>query len=70
MSDELVTKCTEAMNFGLDFPTIWETMLKPSPRVLGVPIQRLEGTRTYLEVPLVRGDYLVIDIDAKEVRLR
>jgi hypothetical protein len=67
---ELVTKCNDAMRSGIDFPTLWHTIIKPDPTVAGVPIQRWDGNRTYLEVPLLRGDSLVIDTERRTVSLR
>jgi hypothetical protein len=67
---ELVRDCNDAMRRGIDFPTLWHTIIKPHPTVIGVPVQRLDGSRTYLEVPLLRGDWLVIDTDARTVNLR
>lgn len=58
------------MRSGIDFPTLWHTILKPDPMVAGVPVQRWDGNRTYLEVPLLRGDSLVIDTERRTVSLR
>jgi cbb3-type cytochrome oxidase maturation protein len=68
--DDLVEKCNEAMRLGVDFPTLWHTIIKCDPNVMGPPVQRLEGNRTYLEIALLRGDWLVIDNEAKAVRIR
>jgi hypothetical protein len=67
---DLVTKCNEAMRSGIDFPTLWHTVIKPHPTVSGVPVQRWDGVRTYLEIPLLRGDSLVVDTDGRIVSLR
>jgi hypothetical protein len=67
---DLVKSCNEAMDCGVDFPTLWHTVIKPHPAVVGVPVQRLEGNRTYLEVPLLRGDWLVVDAERHTVCLR
>jgi hypothetical protein len=68
--NELVQKCNEAMCLGVDFPTLWHTIIKPDPTVIGPPVQRLDGNRTYLEVPLLRGDWLVVDNELRTVSLR
>jgi hypothetical protein len=68
--NDLVQKCNEAMRLGVDFPTLWHTIIKPDPTVIGPPIQRLDGSRTYLEVPLLRGDWLVIDNEVRTVSVR
>jgi len=57
--NDLVQQCNEAMRLGIDFPTLWQTIIKLHPTVMGPPLQRLDGNRTYLEVPLLRGDWLV-----------
>jgi hypothetical protein len=69
-TSDLVKKCNEAMCLGVDFPTLWHTIIKPDPSVIGPPIQRLDGNRTYLEIPLLRGDWLVIDNEARTVGVR
>jgi hypothetical protein len=69
-SDDLVRNCSEAMRRGIDFPTLWHTVIKPHPTVVGVPVQRLDGNRTYLEIPLLRGDWLVVDTEDRTVTVR
>jgi hypothetical protein len=69
-AQDLVRKCNEAMSNGADFPTLWHTIIKPHPTVAGVPVQRWDGNRTYLEIPLLRGDCLVVDMDGRTVSLR
>jgi hypothetical protein len=68
--NDLVQKCNEAMRLGVDFPTLWNAIIKFHPAVMGPPVQRLDGNRTYLEVPLLRGDWLVIDNEARTVSVR
>jgi len=70
MADNLVHRCNEAMRLGLNFETIWHSIIKPNPAVAGIPVQKLDGDHPYLEVPLVRGDWLVIDFEAKKVSQR
>jgi hypothetical protein len=69
-AQDLVTKCNDALGSGIDFPTLWHTVIKPHPTVAGVPIQRWDGYHTYLEIPLLRGDCLVVDTDGRSVSLR
>ena len=68
-AQDLLRKCNDAMRSGVDFPTLWHTVIKPHPTVAGVPIQRSDGNRTYLEIPLLRGDYLVVDTERRTVSL-
>jgi len=70
MPFELIRQCNNALGTGIDFPTLWHEVSKPHPLVIGVPVQRMEGNRPCLEVSLLRGDWLVLDLDAKEARLR
>jgi hypothetical protein len=67
---DLVRDCNKAMRRGVDFPTLWQTLIKPHPLVIGVPVQRLDRDLAYLEVPLLRGDWLVIDNDNRTTKLR
>ena len=67
---DLLRKCNDAMCSGVDFPTLWHTVIKPHPAVAGVPVQRWDGVRTYLEIPLLRGDCLIVDTEARTVHLR
>jgi hypothetical protein len=53
-----------------DFPTLWYAIIKPDPNVVGPSVQRLDGDRTYLEIALLRGDWLVIDNEAMIVSIR
>jgi hypothetical protein len=69
-TSDLVQKCNEAMRLGVDFPTLWHTIIKPDPSVMGPPVQRLDGNRTYLEIPLLRGDWLIIDNEARTAGVR
>jgi len=38
--------------------------------MLGLLVQRLDGNRAYLEVPLLRGGWLVIDNEVRTVSVR
>jgi hypothetical protein len=58
------------MRLGVDFPTLWHTIIKRDPVVIGPPVQRLDGNRTYLEIPLLRGDWLVIDNELRTASVR
>lgn len=69
-AQELVARCNAALTTGIDFPTLWHTVIKPHPTVAGVPIQGWIGDRTCLEIPLLRGDRLVIDTDRRVASLR
>jgi len=66
---DLVRFCVAAHRAGADFPTIWHTLLKGHPLVAGIPIQRLDGTRSMLEIPLITGHRITYEPDAVEFTL-
>ena len=66
---DLIRCCEDASREGADFPAIWHTIIKRHPMVRGVPIQRLNGHGTYLEVPLITGQSLVVEVDGRSFRL-
>jgi hypothetical protein len=70
MASELVRKCNDAMHLGFDFSAIWHSIIKDDAAVAGVPVQRHDGAHTYLEIPLVKGDWLVFDLETKKVSRR
>jgi hypothetical protein len=65
-ADDLAQACTELAREGKKFLTIWATKLKRHALVEGIPRQRLLGTRSLLNIPLITGDKLVFDEDAKK----
>lgn len=58
---DLLKECTAAKEAGADFPTIWQTILRSHPLVIGPPVQRLEGREAVLEVSLINGQRIVLD---------
>ena len=58
---DLLQKLVAARSAGLDFPTIWRTILQGHPLVCGAPVQMSDGGRTWLEVPLTTGERLLVD---------
>jgi hypothetical protein len=63
---DLAQTCTELAREGKNFLTIWARKLKRHALVEGIPRQRFLGTRSLLDVPLITGDKLVFDEDAKK----
>ena len=61
MATDLLKECTVAKAAGADFPTIWQTILKSHPLVIGPPVQRLEGHEAVLEICLINGQRIVLD---------
>ena len=66
---DLAQRCTKLVHEGKGFPSIWSTVIKGHSLVEGIPRQRLQGTRSLLEIPLITGQRLVFDGDAKEFRV-
>jgi hypothetical protein len=59
MADELLAECIRAAERGADFRTIWRDILRIHPLTDGPVIERAEGAREWLEVPLTSGQRLV-----------
>jgi hypothetical protein len=68
-ANDLAQLCTELVRKGDEFPTIWFTLLKRHSLVNGIPQQRLEGNRALLDIPLITGERLVFDGDARRFRV-
>ena len=67
---DLARHCTELVRKGNDFPTVWSTLLKTHALVEGTARQRLECTRSLLDIPLITGEQLVYDADVREFRIQ
>jgi len=68
-ANDLTTKSTAALRKGSAFPTIWATVIKGHTLVEGIPRRRLDGERSLVDIPLITGERLVFDGNAKEIRL-
>ena len=66
---DLMRKCSAAAREGLDFPTIWNDVLRRHPLVLGPPIQVYHGDLPHLEIPLLSGPHLVYNSSKREYSL-
>jgi len=69
-ASDLARYCTLLVRKGNDFPTIWSTFLKTHSLVGGVPRQRLDRSRSLLDIPLITGEQLVFDAEIKEFRVQ
>jgi hypothetical protein len=69
-ASDLARQCTELVRKGNDFPTVWSTLLKSHTLVEGAPRQRVERSRSLLNIPLITGEQLVFDPDIKEFRVQ
>ena len=66
---DLANHCTELLRKGKSFSTVWHTVLKRHTLIDGIPSERFDGQRNFLDIPLITGDRLVFDRNAKEFRL-
>ncbi len=61
MASNLLELCVAAKRSGADFPTVWQTILRGHPLVVGPPVSRLDGGAAILEVSLINGQRLIHD---------
>ena len=67
----LAQLCTEMVQDGNDFPTVWNTILKGHPLVDDdISHFNPEGTRSLLEIPLITGERLVFDRDRNKFNVK
>jgi hypothetical protein len=69
MATSLLTRCVRANSGGADFLTVWHTVLKKDPLVVGIPRQRLEGATSLLAIQLITGQWIIYDSDLKQFSL-
>lgn len=50
--------CTRARENGLDFPSIWHSLIAGHPLVVGLPVQRMEDGLPVLDIGLLSGQRL------------
>ncbi len=63
---QLLVKCRTARAGGMDFPTLWHEVLKPSSIVIGPPVQTMRDGRTRLEIRLISGGHIAFDSASNE----
>jgi hypothetical protein len=61
IGSELVKSCNSARGRGLDFPTIWQTILRPHRHVAGLPIQDRGDRVPVLKIPMITGRFVIAD---------
>lgn len=57
-ADGLVEQCTQAVREGIEFPAIWESILRKHSLVVSPPVQTFEDELTHLDVRLRNGYWL------------
>jgi hypothetical protein len=66
-SSELIDQCRAGQAAGMDFPSLWHEVLRPSALVIGPPIQTIRNGRLRLEVPLLSGGIIAFDSESSEI---
>jgi hypothetical protein len=64
---DLIALCRAGQAGGLDFPTIWNEVLKPHPMVIGPPVQTVRDGRIRIEVRLITGSAIAFDSDTNKI---
>jgi hypothetical protein len=57
--EDLLQACDHAREEGMDFPAVWNTLLKRHPLVMGLPTHRVVGGEAQIIVVLLTGHKLV-----------
>jgi hypothetical protein len=61
-ANDLAIKCTAAALSGADFPSVWDSVLRAHPLVVGPPIQTFtDDDVPNLEIRLINGQRLIYD---------
>jgi hypothetical protein len=64
---DLIALCQAGQASGLDFPTLWNEVLKPHPLVIGPPVQTVRDGRIRMEVRLITGGAIGFDSDTNMI---
>lgn len=56
---DLLRECERARSAGKDFPTIWNTILKHHPLVLGPPTHQVTNGVAQIVVTLITGERML-----------
>lgn len=61
--EDLLAMCVEARSVGRDFPTIWATLLRGRPLVIGLPRHEVRDGEAIIVIRLLNGRTLLSSID-------
>ena len=61
-ADDLLARCEAARNEGSDFPTIWVSILRTSPLVIGLPTHDVRDGKALIVIKLAEGRELLSSI--------
>jgi hypothetical protein len=64
---ELVERCHAGRAAGMDFPTLWNEVLKGDPLVIGPPVQTVRDGRIRMEVRLITGAAIAFDTETSAI---
>jgi len=64
---ELVQRCCAGRAAGMDFPTLWNEVLRPHPLVIGPPVQTVRDGRIRMEVRLITGGAIAFDTETSQI---
>ncbi len=60
---DLLQRCRAGRAAGMDFPTLWQDVLKPDPLVIGPPVQTVRDGAIRMEVRLITGGVIAFSTD-------
>ena len=69
-ASKLAELCTQAARDGIEFPVIWDTILRKNGLVIGPPVQTFEDGRPHLEIRLSNGYWLRYCSQSNDFSLR
>lgn len=58
-ADDLLARCEAARKDGSDFPTIWVSILRTSPLVIGLPTHDVRDGNALIVIKLADGQVLL-----------
>ena len=64
---DLMQRCRAARAAGMDFPTLWNEVLKPDPLVISPPVQTVRDGRIRMEVRLITGGAIAFDTETSQI---
>ncbi len=64
---DLMQRCHAGRAAGLDFPTLWNEVIKPHPLVIGPPVQTVRDGRIRMEIRLITGAAIAFDSDTNQI---
>ena len=65
--DTLIAHCRAGQAAGMDFPTLWNAVLRPDPLVIGPPVQTVRDGRVRMEVRLITGAAIAFDTESGRI---